>query len=212
MPTVYKYAPYFLFFFASVGLLAQKEVKKTVLDDHVTILQIDASQCYEVVLQTAEYQKDAIVLEGKMDGEYSQDLQMNTSIQGNTMFINTGFRPVFELPNDKLGAHKVVSISLKVMLPEGKKVQVSGTSARVIAHGNFLKLTVALSDGSCVLHHTAPETEVRTQSGSIALFASSGEIEASSKYGQVDQNPIAKGVDRYELKSVTGDIHFHKTE
>jgi len=207
-----KKALYLLTIFSTLGLFAQKEVTKTVLDPRVSTLQIDGTHCFEVLLDTSNSLGNTIVLEGKMDGEYSPDLQMNTSTQGSTMFINAGFRPVFELPNDKLGAHKVVSISLKVLVPSGKNVNVMGTSTMVSAHGQYGKLNITLSDGNCFLDHVAQETKVHTQSGSIGLVASAGHIEAHSKYGQVDKNPIPPGEDRFYLNSVTGDIHLNKTE
>lgn len=182
------------------------------LDKKVSTIQIDATNCYQVVLKTMTSQQKEIILEGRMDGEYSPDLQMNTVTNGNTMFVNAGFRPTFKLPNDKLGAHKVVSISLIVVVPEGKDVVVYGTSASVSAYGTYGKLNIILSDGNCSLKNRAHETVVRTQNGPITLFAASGMVQADSKYGKVDNNPIPVGPDHFTLNSITGDIHLYKTE
>ncbi|PIB38377.1 hypothetical protein [Maribacter sp. 4G9] len=189
---------------------AQKKVHKVLLGESVKLIQVNAENCYEVILETGD--NEEIEVDAQMDGEYSEDLQMNFSETGNTLVLGAGFQPSFVNPNDKLSAHKVVSIALKIRVPSYKNVQVYGNSARIIAFGNYSNLDITLSDGNCELHNISEEVNVRTQSGNIVVYANRATISAETKYGQYQKDTIPNGFNRYKLNSVTGNIILNKTE
>jgi len=147
-----------------------------------------------------------------MDGEYHNDLQLKVKEKGNSLQVGAAFQANFIKPNDKLGAHKVVSIALHIQVPENKNVVLYGTSCNVSANGIYKNLNISLNDGQCFLGAISETTEVRTQSGDISLQSMAGTVEAESKYGIVSTNPIDKGDNSYTLKTVTGNIHLSKTE
>ena len=189
---------------------AQKRVEKSVLDSDISNIRIDANSCFQVVLSTVTSQE--IRVEAQMDGEYSPDLELTLVEQGNTLVVNAGFHPEFKKPNDKLSAHKVVSISLDIAIPEYKNVTLYGTNTRVVADGNYKKLGITLSDGSCKLKNITEVVEVKTHSGDIIIYENAAVVTAESKYGKVSDNPIPSGHHQYELNTVTGNIKLHKTE
>lgn len=193
-----------------LNITAQKKIHKVVLNESINMIQVNAENCYKVVLVTGE--NNAIEVEAQMDGEYSKDLQMKVFETGNTLELGAGFQPVFKNPNDKLSAHKVISIALKITVPEFKNVQVFGNSARVLAYGKYSNLNITLSDGTCELHKVSEEVNVRTQSGNILVYSDSARINADTKYGQLSNNPIPKGNSHYNLNSVTGTIILNYTE
>lgn len=180
------------------------------MGESVNLIQVNAENCYEVILETVEGK--AVEVDAQMDGEYSEDLHMNVSEEGNTLVLGAGFQPSFINPNDKLSAHKVVSIALKIKVPSYKDVEVYGNSARVIAFGDYSNLDITLSDGTCELHQVSQEVNVRTQSGNILVYADSANILAETKYGSYSKNSIPNGDDQYRLNSVTGNIVLNKTE
>lgn len=190
--------------------IAQKRVEKTMLDASITAIQIDANSCFQVLLRTVG--SDEISIEAQMDGEYSNDLDLTVAEQGNTLLISAGFRPEFKNHNDKLSAHKVVSIALNISIPEWKNVTLFGTNTIVIADGNYTKLHISLADGSCELTNIAKVATVKTQSGNIIVHEKAAQIRAESKYGSVSNNPIPKGLNEYKLNTVTGYIRLNKTE
>ena len=189
---------------------AQKLIKKSVLDDNVQQIQIDANSCFEVVLTT--HKTSDIIIEAQIDGEYSQDLDVIVSENGNTVTVSAGFQANFKHPNDKLSAHKVVSIALKIAVPEWKKVLVFGTNSRVIAKGVYEDLKVSLADGSCSLIDVSQNVNVKTQNGNITISANAATIIVNNKYGNVSDNPIPTGTNQYDLNTVTGNITLNKTE
>ncbi len=185
-------------------------MEKSILDPTISHIQIAANACFKVSLSTVASEK--ISVEAQMDGEYSKDLELTLVEKGNTLTVNAGFPSGFKNPNDKLSAHKVVSISLNISIPEFKNVRLFGTHARVIADGNYKELVITLSDGSCELSNIGEHTKVKTQSGNIVIHERAARIKAESKYGKVSDNPIPFGPHQYELNTVTGNIKLHKTE
>ncbi|MFS4454585.1 hypothetical protein [Maribacter sp. 2304DJ31-5] len=181
------------------------------MDKNITSIKIDANNCFEVFLDTRS-KTDEISIEGKIDGEYKKDLKLNIVKDGNSVWVNAGFRPNFKNPNDKLSAHKVISIALRITVPEWKWVSLYGTRSRVLAQGKYKKLNIALSEGSCELKEVAQQVNVRTQSGDILVNAIAAQINARTKYGTQDKNTIPKGHNRYTLNTVTGNIILNKTE
>ncbi len=194
----------------SFGLKAQKKLQKTIFADNISLVQVNTANCFEVEIHTS--QGDDVIIEAEMEGEYSQDLDLEVNTNGSTLIIEAGFTPSFENPNDKLSAHKVVSILLKLTIPFYKNVEIYGTNSRVVIEGKYKELNISLSDGACELKSIMGNASVKTQSGFINVFAESAHIDAKSKYGKVSFNPIPEGFSIYRLQTVTGNIQLSKTE
>lgn len=203
--------------FCILGLLlalqftnAQKLIRKSIVNSDISHIQIDVKNCFEIDLTTAD--SDALIIEAQIDGEYEKDLLLNISEKGSTIIVNAEFQPNFIKPNDKLSAHKVISIALKVKLPRQKDVHVYGTNCNVVASGNYRLLKVSSNDGRCDLYNVAGAVEVLTQSGPIFVKYSNAVISAKSKYGKVIGNVSKKGNSNYSLSTITGDILLRRVE
>lgn len=189
---------------------AQKVVKKSIVNSTISFVQIDANNCFEIVMETADTSE--MVIEAFIDGEYKKDLELVVKEDGSTLMVSSGFNPNFINPNDKLSAHKVISIALKISLPEYKNVLVFGTSCNVAIAGNYKNLKVTLDDGSCDLTQVSEISEITTQSGDIIVSSSKASIVATSAYGNVQENQIPVGNDHFILRSTTGNIHLKRIE
>jgi hypothetical protein len=185
-------------------------VTKSILDSAVSSFQIDASNCFEITLETAD--TDEVLVEAIIDGEYRKDLVLTVIEEGSIVLVSAGFRTNFENPNDKLSAHKVVSIALDIKIPEHKNVRISGTNSNIKASGVYENLKITLNDGTGHLNTVEGNVEVTTQSGDIIVESRSAEIFSSSKYGKVDENQIPAGNTKYILYSVTGNILLKRIE
>ena len=136
----------FLFLVLTGGcLFGQKQVTKTLLNHNIKSINIDGSLAYEVELLTDDSQE--VSVEALMEGEYGSDLMVLFKESGTTLFIETQFGPNFKMPNDKLSAHKVVSVRVKITLPEYQNVFLSGGSCQVITSGVFRELGLVESEG-----------------------------------------------------------------
>lgn len=191
-------------------LTAQKLVKKSVLNDDTSLININTENCFKVVLQTGK--SNDILVEAKIEGEYQNDLSVLISEKGSSIFIGTDFNPDFKNPNDKLSAHKVVSISLKITLPQYQNVRLYGKSSNVNAVGIYETLNIILSDGFCRLNKVKGNTTVKTLSGNIYLNSNKIIVKAASKYGQVKIGKSTKGNNIFNLSSTTGNILVSETK
>ncbi len=191
-------------------LQAQKMVVKTIENPDVSFVQINGNNCYALALETVDIPR--ITVAASIDGEYFQELLVNVNQEGATVWVNTGFQPNFIIPNDKLSAHKVISISLKISIPKNLNVTVYGTSTNVGVIGQYANLKISLSDGTCTLNGRGENVVVNTQSGNIEVFATKAQILASTKYGKIKRESFATGDDHFTLNSVTGNINIRKTE
>lgn len=183
---------------------AQKRVSKSVLDPDIRTIVIDGRQCFAISLETTRGQE--VTVEASMEGEYQGEVLIQTERLGNTLRIGTGYTPVFNLPNDKLGAHKVLSVRLRVVLPEDQRVELSASRCQVTTSGIYRDLKVHINGGVCRLDHRAETTRVRTFSAPITALVSAGEITAESRYGKVEIERIPPGNPYYSLRSTSGNI------
>lgn len=186
------------------GTLAQKRVSKQLLDPQVTSILVEGEQCFRIVLETTDTRE--VRVEAEMQGEYQNALLIQTEVLGNTLRISTGFAPDFDLPNDKLGAHKVFSVDLRVVLPSYQQVSLFAGQCQVQTSGMYRSLKARLDSGSLHLAHVAERTEIQTHSAEIEALVKSGSIEAKSRHGKVELDEIPKGDPSYQLKSNRGNI------
>ncbi len=191
-------------------LIGQKTIRKSYPAPYGTLVQIDTDKSFKA--EITAYEGDDLIVDAKLDGEYAEALSVNITEEGSTIWVATEFDPAFVLPNDKLSAHKVVSVSLSIKIPSNLDVQVFGTSCNVIMTGAFSNVDVVLNDGNCTLNQVAHTVNVQTQSGNINLNSLSGVIRAVSHYGRILQEKIPEGDERYELETVSGDITLERTK
>ncbi|MDM9631281.1 hypothetical protein [Robiginitalea aurantiaca] len=196
---------FFACYILGCGIIyGQKQLTKTLLNPGISSVSIDGTMSYKLELQTGTSKE--VSVEAQMEGEYSPDLMVLFRESGTTLFIETRFSPNFEMPNDKLGAHKVISISLKVTVPENQDVFLNAASCQLTTFGVFKNLDIVFNDGGCNLSHRAENTEVQTGSAPIIAHLKSGVIEARSKYGEVHIDPLPRGDHHLKLHSTQGNI------
>jgi len=195
----------------SVGLVpvcqAQRHLEKTYLDPAVIAVIISAEQCFQVTLETSPTQE--VVVEADMEGEYQNDVFIQMETLGNTLRIGTDFAPNFESPNDKLSAHKVLSVKLRILLPEDLKVSLVAGDCQVKASGNYRELEAKIAGGGLTLQTSANKTDINTISGFISAYIDKGQVSAQSGFGQVYMESIPDGPNVYTLKSVRGSIRVN---
>lgn len=189
---------------------AQKVVKKSIVSQSISLISIDASNCFEIYLDT--HDADEMNVTAKIEGEYQNDLQVSVQKNGRTINVDAGFNHDFINPNDKLSAHKVVSIALRILLPKNSKVQLYGNDCNLHVHGVYDELNITLNDGWCELNTMSEKATIQTQSGNITLNAIDAAVEAKSKFGSVKGDSFQTGSNHYILSTVTGNIVLKRVE
>jgi len=198
-----------LFLMASF-LNAQKVIKKSITATNILYFHIDLTHCYQLLIETSK--TNEMEVEAISNGEYRKNLLLNVLEEGSNVWIRTDFQPDFKNPNDKLSAHKVISIALKIKLPEYKNVVIVGDNCNTTILGDYKNLEVTLLEGKCTLKNVSERISVTTKSGDIKVYNNAATIEAKSKYGEVFKGNIPFGNTYYTLISATGNIYLKKTE
>ncbi|MEN1784449.1 MAG: hypothetical protein AAGF77_04840 [Bacteroidota bacterium] len=186
------------------AVVAQRIIKKQLLQPGTEFIHIHGKHCYQIELNT--HQEDQVLVAASMEGEYAKDLVVNLDTSAKTLNISISFLPSFSLPNDKLSAHKVISIALHITIPEFLSTAVYGTNTHVFAKGDYNHLSIQLADGHCTLDQISGIVAAKTQLGQIAVTGAKGSVTLKSDYGKTYKGAIPKGNDTYVLHAVEGDI------
>lgn len=169
-------------------------------------MHIDTEHCFELALGNSD--SDEVIVQAHIDGEYSKDLLIEIEEEGTMLMIRPDFRPEFRHPNDKLSAHKVISIHLIVLVPEYTNVKVYGNHTLVQASGIYSATEFTLDDGQCTFKVEAETLQATTHSGDIYFESKGAQVEAESRYGRVDGGPIPWGNGSVSLNSTSGNIYL----
>ena len=197
--------------FLGLGMLyGQKKVTRVFDAESLTKIQVNAERIFQVELQSEP--TDQIEAEVAIEGEYQSELTVSAKRMGSTLVLSGVFLPTFKDPNDKLSAHKVVSVGIKLRVPEQLAVEISGAATRVTASGFYEDLDIDTGKGPVVLQKASGFIKVRTMSGVITAKEASGVIEATSSYGSVFQGTTRDGNSVFTLESLSGDIYVNKEE
>ena len=148
-----------------------------------------------------------IKLEAKASGEYCEYVVLDISEEKNKLQIATGYTPYFEAANDKLAAHKVMSIQLELLVPENMAIKVFSKLASFYGEGRFKNAEVILEDGQCVFALFKGNAKIKTRNGNVVVSAKGGVAgTAISNYGTVINNLPSTGKYKIKVQSVNGDI------
>ena len=83
------------------------------------------------------------------NGEYKNAIQVRSTIENDSLKLRNTMSLSFDFPQDKLSAHKVINTSLKLLIPEGKKVIINVREAAVLCEGSFESIYVNQLSGTC---------------------------------------------------------------
>ncbi|WP_298509393.1 hypothetical protein [uncultured Kordia sp.] len=102
-----------------------------------------------------------------MEGEYYRDVNVITATKNKELQLSCQLAEDFELPNDKLSAHKVFSITMNIHIPKHLKVQLEGDETQVYVKGSYKKFWGLLISGNYTLDELEAEAIIQTKKGNI---------------------------------------------
>lgn len=195
---------FFLMSVVSSAVYGQKNVQKSINASAVDGIFIDSDQIFEIRVKTGS--SSVILLESEIEGETFETVTLNTSIKEGLLVIETGRTAVYQHVDDKLAAHKVLSVVLNVVLPEGKQLWIDSSLASVEAEGQYDFINLNLSHGNCRLLDFRGSGIVNTQRGFIYVETKNCSIDASSRNGTVDVQNVPMGKNHLSLASIDGSV------
>lgn len=191
-------------------LLAQKTIERQFQAHNIEAINLDGTGSFKIYVESVE--GDAISVTVEVEGEYSEQVILLTEIKNNELEIATEYQPLFTVPDDKLSAHKVMSIVLHLKLPQGLNVVVSSDIGSVFVNGHFSQLTTELNRGHFVAENFSGSALINTIDGNIAIESNYAKVNLDTKNGQISQEELVLGTNNLSLHSINGNISVTKTK
>ena len=198
-------------YFGSTEAISQKILEKQL--DALKIERVVIASDMINLLSIASEKTDQIRIITKITGENSENVAVSTSEEDNILTIGTGYTPYFEAENDKLAAHKVISVEMLLTIPDFLIVEVETRIASVDVTGNYDVFRATLEYGNCELNSFLGHAMIKTLHGNILVYARenvSGRV--FSNKGDVINYLPGRGKYTIIAESRDGDISLFQTK
>lgn len=191
---------------------AQKDLSRTYVVEEVENLSIDGNGVHSLKVITAKVEEISVRVH--LEGETSEGIVIKEEMKGTQLALGFGAWPLAESYNDKLSAHKILSVEVHMTIPEHLFVSITSNTAFVYAEGTFKSLQIAIEDKNCVLHNFNGDAVLTTNRGSILVdvYNTNTNADATSTYGTVKNGLEGTGEFTIFAKSIHGDITLQQTQ
>jgi hypothetical protein len=191
--------------------MAQKILEKQI--DAIETKQLVIASDMINLLSIATEKTDQIKMITKIAGENSENVIVTASEENNILTIGTAYTPYFSPENDKLAAHKILSIEMQLIIPDFLIVEIDTKTASIEATGTYDVFRANLDYGNCELNNFLGHAMLRTVHGNILVHAQehvSGR--AFSKKGSVLNYLPGRAKYTIIAESRDGDISLFQTK
>ncbi|MBL4663822.1 MAG: DUF4097 family beta strand repeat protein [Flavobacteriaceae bacterium] len=190
---------------------AQKIMEKSWNSNQFERIEIISDEIYHVKIISEA--TETIYVNTKVEGEHSENIVLLISEANKTLSLTHGFTPYLVMQNDKLAAHKVISIEMEIRVPPHFKVIINGAITSVETEGAFNNIQLDLGSGNCVLKNFKGNAQLNSKDGNILVFAEKTVFgEAKSRAGSVKNELPKEGQFFIKAESVNGDITLLKSQ
>ncbi|MGY5850660.1 hypothetical protein [Salegentibacter sp. F14] len=190
--------------------MGQKETLKAIDAISVETIQIYAEEVYSIDIET--YSGSKIIISTLSEGEYYNRIRLQTELRNKELILSTQYPQALSGGYDKLSAHKVFSLQIKLKIPQGLRLYIESSLASVTTTGGFESIEIRLDQGFCELKDFSGNGNVQTILGDISVETSNTRVEATSRNGKLNLPIIPDGNKLLILTSVYGDISLRKTK
>ena len=195
----------FLFLFPPHLIIAQNTSIKQIRADHIKEIFVDGNQLFLIDVKTSR--SNIISINSIVDGEYENEYQIFTSINGDRLDIKLEQIAFREIADDKRNALKVIAPKLLLEIPQKKNLSIESDIGSVILNGSFNSISIQLQQGYCNLKGNTKEALINTIDGNINIQTGDAKIvSAVTNNGKVNIYPFKVKSSLYNLKSINGDI------
>ena len=186
-------------------LFSQKRSEQTFDRQDIKTLLINSNAIFKISITAQPVQE--ISIQTITDGETYESSLLHTKIIDQRLEITTGRTPDFTPFNDKLSAHKVLSIELDITIPQDFNIDIYSTLAEVSLKGRYKELQINLGRGGLIGRDIRfRESVINTISGNVALTTKRADVTASSRNGEVIINSNLNEGPICSVESIYGDI------
>ncbi|MGB7842078.1 MAG: hypothetical protein WBL21_04765 [Salinimicrobium sp.] len=203
--------------FIFVGLLmfglsafAQKEVNQILDAGNLNRIVLSSDEIYRISIETAPVH--TISIKSQADGEYFNDIRLASKIRGQTLHLKSHFSEALQDGFDKLSAHKVFSMEVKLEIPENMSLEIKSNVASVFLEGDYENILIQLKSGSFYSEKFSGNAIINTFDGNIKLVTSNALIDADTRHGTIELPLSGTGTYKIKLTSINGNIEVSETK
>jgi hypothetical protein len=191
--------------------ISQKILEKQFDASEITHLSIYSEMISKLTIVSEKTDKITIIT--KVVGEHSENVLVTSSEELNALKIGIAYSPYFIAENDKLAAHKLISVDMQLTIPEFMNIDVETKIASVQARGKYTNFKASLEYGNCELNHFLGNAALKSLHGNIAVYCGENTFgKAFSQKGKVINYLPAKGKYSILAESREGDISLLQTK
>lgn len=191
-------------------LFAQKQIMKQFDGSQLSTVSISGNTIFKISITTKKEKDIKLILQ--VDGENNEQVVLQTHIRRDTLFVESTYQPLFIKPDDKLSAHKKISIELTIFVPEHFNISITSDIASVNATGNYNYFMTELLNGHFTATGFFTDLLVNTIHGNISLETDAAQLKLQSKNGTITQDKIDHGRSQISLHSINGNIMVTKAQ
>lgn len=199
-----------LFLFLSFQLSAQKIVEQIINNPLIKTIVISDDSIFKIKIHTTL--SNTIKLQSKIEGEYTKDLFVSTKVKNDSLVISSHFQPYYKDKNDKLSAHKVISIELVLKVPEKLNIYFKSSIASAEIDGNYKSIVAELSQGNTSITNFNGDAIINSINGNIKIETNYATINAMSKTGIIEKEALLPGKSLIKVNTINGNISITKTK
>ena len=199
-----------LLFLVTLQVTAQKQTTEVFQAGEISAIEIAGDEIYKVTVHTAPV--ETISIKTNADGEYFNDISLDSRTKGNTLFLDSRFREILQSGYDKLSAHKVFAMEIDLEIPEDMSIKINSNVASVFMDGAYKDVLIQSKTGSSFLRNFRGNAVVNTYDGNIEVTTSNAKITAESRHGSVDLPENYGGSNKIILVSINGNIKVQETK
>ncbi|WP_452230357.1 MULTISPECIES: hypothetical protein [unclassified Lacinutrix] len=201
----------YIFLFCFTNLLqAQHITEKSFAANGIANIIVDGENVFKIVVEAKPV--DTIRIHSRVEGENNEDIVLVAENKNRNLYIAAKIQPLFKDANDKLSAHKVISIELVIVIPENKELLINSNIATVIVKGQYKNVTLSLSSGNCFFQEYKGDAKIYTIDGNIALQTNQAKLSITSKNGAISKEEIDVGSHEVLIKTINGNVTITKSQ
>ena len=201
---------FIVLFMLSLTAFSQKEVSKVMDAGDLQTIVLSSDEIFRISIETAPVH--FISITSQADGEYFNDISLDSEIKGKTLYLKSLFPEALQGGFDKLSAHKVFAMEIKLQIPEDMSLEINSNLASVFLEGDYENVLVQLKSGSFYSSDFSGNAIINTYDGNIQMSTNNALIDAETRHGKVEILHAARGRHKIKLTSINGDIEVSETK
>lgn len=201
-----------LWLFCVQHVWGQKDLSRTYLAEGIENITIDGNGVHSLKIVTSSAEQISVNVH--LEGETSEEIVIKEQLENNQLALGFGSWPLAKKYNDKLSAHKIVSVTVTLSIPQHLFVSITSNTAAVFAEGTFEFLYVDIEDKSCVLQNFNGNADIKTNKGTITVLVENKNTSAKAitTYGTLENALGKNGIFTIYAESVHGNITLQQTQ